>query len=388
MTAFDIIVINMSSYSEWQHGVSNRNYHVLSELAKSPAVGKIFAVDYPPLTFKRALRNYKENMLAPLRGGSIESWSLLDRVTKLADKLLVYSSCEFFIHPRHFVQKLKQRAVEAAIGDFVLWSYFPPIMPYLSGLGQKLTIFDAVDNWAEHSSYAQFKERLKHDYSVTKTNADVIFTVSEELQALFDNQPNVYWIPNGVDIAHYQSQPKLLNRDIADIPHPIIGYIGVMQDRVDVDLLMYLARKNPTKSFVIIGPIWNSEDEKKLTTLPNVHILGYKNYGDAPSYIQHFDVALIPHKRSAFITSTNPMKLYEYLACGKPVVATSGSGAELFSSVVYIAGRKEDFNRKVFMALEEDSEEKRQMRREAVKEHSWSSVVGQMLDIIQKKLVS
>ena len=386
MRPLDVVMINMSNYAEWQNGVSNRNYHILQELSHSDAIGKIIAIDYPPLTFKRSLRNYKESLLRPPAGGTVIARSATRTVTKLSERLYIYSNVSFFMRPELFIKDIRQQIVKLGLSDFLVWSYFPPIMPFVRSLGQKLTVFDAVDNWIEHPSYAQFRTRLSKDYETIKNSADIIFTVAEDLQALFDHQPNAYWIPNGVDLTHYQDIPLVINRDIADIPRPIIGYIGVIQDRVDIDLITFLAEKNPTKSFVIIGPVWREEHEKKLAHHQNIHLLGYKPYQEAPEYIQQFDVALIPHKPSPFVTSTNPMKLYEYLACGKPVVATAGAGVDAFKDLIYIASDKEDFHRKIFHALEEDTEELRRDRMASVQHYSWSSIVKQMLDIVHKKL--
>ncbi|OGY92977.1 MAG: hypothetical protein A3B31_00370 [Candidatus Komeilibacteria bacterium RIFCSPLOWO2_01_FULL_53_11] len=386
MHPFDVIMLNMSSYAEWLHGVNNRNYHVLDELVRSSDVRRILAVDYPPLTFKRALRNYKENVLMSLPEGKVRYRSLTERLTEISDKLSVYSNCTFYKSPERFMQRLKAVAERLELRDMVVWSFFPPAMKHTGSLGQRLTVFDAVDNWAEHSSYRQFVPMLKENYAYIKEKADIIFTVADELQKLFDNQPNVYWIPNGVDLAHYQTPRRLVNRDIADIQRPIVGYIGIIQDRVDVDMIVDLARMNPDKSFVMVGPVWSDRDKQRLETRENVHVLGYKSYDEAPAYIQQFDVALIPHKVSTFITSTNPMKVYEYLACGKPVVATRHSGAEMFQDAVYLAADTAEFHSSIGRALVEDSSDKQRMRRDAVREYSWSATVSQMLMIVKKKL--
>ncbi|MBI4090910.1 MAG: glycosyltransferase [Candidatus Komeilibacteria bacterium] len=386
MKPLDIIMINMSGYAEWQHGVSNRNGQLIREFAAMPHIRRILAVDYPPLTLKRALRNTWENIIPALDGGTVQFRTPYDKLTKLSDAVFVYSNSEFFIRPEHFVKRVRQVALKLSMADYLVWSYFPPLAPYMRSFGQKLTVFDAVDNWAEHPSYRTLRERMVSWYATIRQTADVIFTVAEDLQKLFDNQPNVYWVPNGVDLAHYQTKHRLVSRDIADLPRPIIGYIGVIQERVDLDLITYLAAKNQNKTFVLVGPIWHDEDANRLATIKNVHILGYKSYEEAPAYIQQFDVALIPHRQSRFITSTNPMKLYEYLACGKPVVATKYSGVDLLKDVVYVASDKEDFNRKLFLALEEDSEERQDARKKAVEEYSWNAIARRMLDIVSKKL--
>lgn len=386
MKPLDIVMLNMSGYAEWEGGVSNRNAHVLRELLNFRQVGKILAVDYPPLTLKRALRNHAENIVPTLEGGTVLHRSLYDKLTKLSDRLYVYSNSEFFLRPKHFVERLKRQVQSAGFDEYLLWSYVPYVMPYLKGFGQKLTVFDAVDNWAEHVSYRHMRDRLLADYSYIKQSADIILTVAEDLQKLFDNQPNVYWIPNGVDVPHYQTERRVINRDIADLPRPIIGYIGVIQDRVDIELIKFLATKNPAKTFVLVGPVWREVDSKSLSPFKNIRLLGAKSYEDAPAYIQQFDAALIPHKATSFVTSTNPMKVYEYLACGKPVIATKHSGVEFLGPAVYIADDPEDFNRKLYHALEEDSDELRRQRREAVEGFSWNNVVKRMLDIVTKKM--
>ncbi len=385
---FDVIMLNMSSYSEWEEGVSNRNYHVLQQLLHNEQIGKILAVDYLPLNWKRALRNYKENIALNLNEGEVIKKRLTFKVTKLSEKLYVYSDVRFFFNPKMVFNNIKKTALSLNFGDAVLWSFFPFAAPYWQNLGQKLTVFEAVDNWLNHPSYEAYKERLQQDYRLIKDQADLIFTVSPSLVKFFDDQPNVYWIPNGVDFKHYTQKFTLVNRDIAELPKPIIGYIGVIQERVDLDWIRYLAENNPDKSVVLVGPVWNQQDQARaeLESLPNIHFLGYKGYAEAPMYIQQFDVGIIPHKTGEFSLSTNPMKMYEYLACGKPVVATAKAGTENLAELVTIAETKEDFVKAVNEALAQDNDAARQARQEFVKKYSWLSTVNKMLELVNKKL--
>jgi len=378
----------MSSFSEWEEGVSNRNYHVLQQLLQNDQVGKILAVDYLPFNFKRALRNYKENIALNLKDAKVINRKWTSKVTKVSDKLYVYSGVNFCLRVNKTLSNIKKVALDLNFGDVVVWSFFPFVAPYLSNLGQKLTVFEAVDNWLNHSSYQKYKERLTESYDILKNQADLIFTVSQKLVRFFDDQPNVYWIPNGVDYKHYNQKFALVNRDIADIPKPIIGYIGVIQDRVDLKLIEHLARMNPKKSIVLIGPVWSEQDElkKAVNNLKNIYFLGYKSYSEAPMYIQQFDIGIIPHQQAEFSSSTNPMKMYEYLACGKPVVATQNSGTENTEGMVVVADNSEDFNSKLNDLLKSDNDDKRQERQEFVKKHSWISVVDKMMDLINKKI--
>jgi len=381
-------MFNMSSFSEWEEGVSNRNYHVLQQLLQNDQIGKILAVDYLPLNFKRALRNYKENIALNLKDAKVVNRKWTSKVTKVSDKLYVYSGVNFCLRPNKTLNNIKKVALDLNFGDVVVWSFFPFVAPYLNNLGQKLTVFEAVDNWLNHSSYQKYQQRLTESYNIFKNQADLIFTVSQKLVHFFDDQPNVYWIPNGVDYKHYNQKFALVNRDIADIPKPIIGYIGVIQDRVDLKLIEHLARANPKKSIVLVGPVWSEQDElkKAVNNLKNIYFLGYKSYNEAPMYIQQFDIGIIPHQQAEFSASTNPMKMYEYLACGKPVVATQNSGTENIEDMIAVANNSEDFNDKLNDLLKSDNDDKKQERQEFVKKHSWISAADKMMDLINKKL--
>ncbi|MBT4849654.1 glycosyltransferase [Candidatus Parcubacteria bacterium] len=388
MKKFDVVMFNMSNYSEWDEGVSNRNYHVLRELMNRPEVNKILAVDYLPLTFKRAVRIFKEDLVLNLKDSKVIKRGLTHKVSKISDKLYVYSDTSFFRNPKATLKNIKKTALSLNFGDMVVWSFFPFVTPYLDELGQKLTIFDAVDNWLLHSSYEKQKDKLQESYNLVKDQSDLIFVVSNSLINFFDDQPNVYWIPNGVDLKHYNKKFALINRDISDIKKPIIGYIGVIQNKVDFDLIKYVAEKNPDKSFVLVGPVWDEQDQNKidLDKFKNVHFLGYKKYSEAAMYIQQFDVGIIPHKKEAFAASTNPMKMYEYLACKKPVVASNNIGTENVEEMIYVANDREEFDRKINLALEENSPAKEEGRKEFVKNFSWFNTVNKMLELINNKL--
>lgn len=388
MKPFDIIMFNASNYSEWEEGVSNRNYHVLRQLLARPEVGRILAIDYLPLTPKRALRMYKEDIVLNLKGGEVLQRTLTSKLTKMSDKLYVYSDINFFWRSGYTIAKIKKISRHLNFDEAILWSFFPFIAPYWQNFGQKLTVFDAVDNWLLHSSYTRQTEKLKVAYEHVKREADIIFAVSQNLLRFFDDQPKVCWVPNGVDLLHYNRVFPLVNRDIADLPRPIIGYIGVMQERVDFDLIKYVAEKNPDKSIVLVGPVWSEQDQLKLALekMPNIYFLGYKSYAEAPMYIQQFNVGIVPHKTTGLSSSTNPMKIYEYLACGKPVVATDNFGSDNFQELIAVAQDYEDFNKLINQALAEDEDSRRQKRQDFIKKYSWFNTVQKMLELIDAKL--
>ncbi|MCD4705039.1 glycosyltransferase, partial [bacterium] len=193
-------------------------------------------------------------------------------------------------------------------------------------------------------------------------------------------------ITQGVDLQHYKNKNKVINNDIAKIPHPIIGYVGIIQEnRVNLDLIEYLAKKNLDKSIVLIGPIWREDDRKKLAEHSNIYLLGAKKYTDVPDYIYEFDVGIIPHYTNDFIKYTCPMKIYEYMACGIPIITTDAPGVDQFQDFAKVTNDFEKFNIFIKEELENNSAQKIKKRLEKIKEHTWDKKVDQMLKYISNR---
>jgi len=409
----EIVMFNMSSYVEWQKGIPNRNSNVFNKLLENPAVGRIVAVDFLPFSFKRVLRNYWQNIINGPKGEIIYR-DLTTRCVKIPETgktdLFVFSTIDSFFSHQKVVDKLNQVLEKINMPEKIriLWSCFPMFVDYFSAEGEStsggdgikadLKVFDTVDNWIEHPSFIRYKERLKSNYQIIAQKSDLIFTVSKNLIDFFHDlgrDEDVFWIPNGVDVNHFSKSKFEMPKDLQKIPQPIIGYVGVIQQRADLDLLEYLAEKNPDKSFVLIGPLWPvyfrklrrpAIEIKKLKKYKNIYLLGRKPYQISPAYIKNFDVAISPHRLDAFIKYTNSLKVLEYLACGRPVVTTPPSGVERFSHLIYIAQDYQDFNKKLNQAIKDDSTELREKRIENMKEQDWGLRIKRMIKLIKSKL--
>jgi glycosyltransferase involved in cell wall biosynthesis len=151
---------------------------------------------------------------------------------------------------------------------------------------------------------------------------------------------NTSLIPNGVDFRLF-STPHHEPADLASIPHPRIGYAGVIKRQLDLDLLLRLARARPQWSFVLVGPVTNVEGkEQQLAALRqtrNVHFLGSKPAHDLPGYIQHFDVCLMCYEVNDYTRYIYPLKVHEYLAAGRPTVSSPIEAMRGFEHVVSVA---------------------------------------------------
>ncbi len=405
----DIVMFGMSCYTEWQAGIANRNFHVLHTLLTDERVRKVVYVEYLPFTWKRALRQWLQNVVGGV-GGMVLARGLSHKLTAVREseiertgyklesvqpeavpyKLFVYTDVGSVWSEARVYQRLRQELKRLDFKNIVLWSYLPTFTGYFGQLGERLSVFEAVDNWLEHSSYASLRDRLKLNYETIRHKADLIFTTSPDLVKFFDRTAGCMFIPNGVSLRHLATAPKVVGRDIANLPRPIIGYGGTLQeDRLDVDLVRYLALANPTKSFVLLGSMWpgiRASLEQKLKPLPNVYFFGRKTYAEAQAYYREFTVAIIPYLQNEFNRHTNPLKLYEYLGVGKPVVATSRLGLEEFGDLIRVGVTPEDFNQQLLKALAETGEAAAAGRKEFVQQHTWDVRVGVMLQQVSGKL--
>ncbi len=401
----DVIVLNMSAYTEWQSGISNRNFNILHTLLKDNRVRKIIAVDYLPFNWRRSVKQWFRNIVTGVDGKVIArglTYKLVAasagaiaatgyklpnyKPTDIPFKLFIYTDIWAPFNENLVWRRLKKLQDKLNLKNVVVWSYLPTVATHYGKLGETLNVFDAVDNWLEHASYKKIVPRLKLNYQTIKHQADIIFTTSPKLVDFFEERANCWFVPNGVWFDHFVEASKIVSRDILNLPKPIIGYGGTIQEnRMDIDLIAHIAEANPNKSIVMLGAVWPSLKpviEAKLKKFTNVHFLGRKSYQEIPAYYSHFDVAIIPHLVNDFNKFTDPLKLYDYLALGKPIVSTSGQGLEQFSEVVSITKTPKEFNQAIHNALTTDSEELAAKRKSIAYENRWEIRVNDMLDKI------
>ncbi|MFH0815032.1 MAG: glycosyltransferase [Candidatus Falkowbacteria bacterium] len=390
----DIIMFNMATFYDWDRGVVNRNYNVMNELAKNPRVNRIIGVDFLPIKLRQATGHYFKNLLLEIKTAEMIYGDLTSACYRKTDKIYAYTTIDSIFSFKIVARELRRIEKILNLRNIVFWSYNPMFVEFIGRLNERLIVFDTVDNWIEHSIYPKLlsRKRLCANYKIISEKADLIFTVSEELLDFYKEmgrKKDMTWIPNGVDFAHFNDSEKLAKEnELSKIDKKIIGYLGTIENRLNFDLLTKIADNNKDKVLVLVGPVWPSVKSKvaALAKRKNVKIIGRVKYNDAPSYISRFDAAIIPHQSTGLVKSMNPMKLYDYLACGKPIITTSVPGAEMFKEQIYISKNDSEFLQNIARAMTEDSLEKTAARRAAVKPHSWSSRVSQMTDLVFKKL--
>ncbi len=178
-------------------------------------------------------------------------------------------------------------------------------------------------------------------------------------------------LPNGTDFAHFNGRPDALAVD-GEVQRPVVGYHGAISSWFDVELVAGAARARPHWTFVLVGSTTGA-DVTALEALPNVHLPGEQPYAEIPSYLHGFDVACIPFKLNALTEATNPVKFYEYLSAGKPIVATALPELEPYEGHYYRAATAGEFVSQVESALHEDSPDAAAGRVALALKHTWST---------------
>ena len=216
----------------------------------------------------------------------------------------------------------------------------------LGAIKPSVTIFSADDDWLHHPGITREEDRkvVTKGYEELCRVADRIVVNSSALRSILAaRRPDVVHIPNGVSPEHFSGPLPSVPSDLAALPRPWIGYAGTLASRIDVQLLSQVATRLPHASFVFLGPIDHRAWIAPLRKLPNVHCLGNKHYDVLPAYLRHFDVAMIPHNVGALENRGDPIKLYEYLAAGCPVVSTPIAEIDHLARAITIAGSPGSF---------------------------------------------
>jgi len=229
-----------------------------------------------------------------------------------------------------FADRSLRRAVTRAASDlgFVLpdlWVNDPGFAPLVDAIGWPAT-YDVTDDWTEAGGASRLRRRVaRREARLLEACGSVVVCSDGLADGRRGARPDLVVIPNAVDVDHFR-RPRARPSDLPS--SPVAVYVGTLHDdRTDVDLVASLASSEPGLSIAMVGPdALSGTSHDRLTAAPNVHLLGPRPYAEVPAYLQHADVVIVPHVRSAFTESLDPIKAYECLAVGRPTVATPVAG--------------------------------------------------------------
>ncbi|MEA3337258.1 MAG: glycosyltransferase [Chloroflexota bacterium] len=277
----------------------------------------------------------------------------------------------------------------------ILWLFRPGMLSLIDQFDPQLVIYHVVDEYSAYPNLSaeQAARQRELDRQLT-ARADLVFCTARSLvEERRPINPQTYYLPNAVDYRAFQR--ALASPDLSppwsDLPRPVLGVVGGINAKLDLSLLAQVAQSRPDWSLALVGPVSYGLDPGQLAdlkALPNVHLAGAVPHEQVPAIMAACDVCLIPYKINEQTRHVNPLKVYEYLAAGRPVVATPLPELEQFPTVVRLVGDRDSFLAQVESALAEADDPVAMATRRAIAvANTWDVRVARMRELIGGKLV-
>lgn len=262
----------------------------------------------------------------------------------------------------------------------IAWCTVPHVAGFVEDIGARAVVYHCIDDYSALPGVDTAAVRAMDD-RLTRA-ADLVIAASgpvfESRRAL---NPNTMLVPHGVDFEHFararESQP--VPAELADIQGPVVGFTGLIERWIDIDLIGWLAREIPQATFVMIGRV--AVPAQQLPSGPNLRWLGPRPYERLPEYGSRFTAAIIPYRLNQQVHAANPLKLREYLSMGLPIVSVSTPEIDKFGAVVAITSTRETFRDALVSALATPLRDEDVARRQSVaREGTWSARLDQILE--------
>jgi glycosyltransferase involved in cell wall biosynthesis len=278
----------------------------------------------------------------------------------------------------------------------IVWFSQPDMVDLVNEIPQaRLLLYHIVDEYTAYSDQTpSSRRRAEEQEKEMMALVDAVIVVSRNLyKAKRPFNPNTYLIPNGVNYQSYAdalAEPQSPD-DLMAIKNPRLGYIGLVGDKLDLNMLVELAQENPEWSLVLLGQVrvhQQKEAWRALQMLPNVYHLGPVEVSQVPHYVKGFQVGLMPYLQNCHAEYISPLKLYDYLAAGLPIASLDIPAAREFSQYIHLTDNPRSFAQAVRAALADTTPERYQARRNVAAQHTWEARVEQLSDLIQAQLVA
>jgi UDP-galactopyranose mutase len=348
------------SHLRWDF-VYQRPQHVVSRLAKSREV--VF-VEEPAI----------EAGVTP----SLDVEQLMPGLVRCRPRLPAGSPGFSDDHRAKLAELLGKQLSTSRIDRHAAWLYTPMALSLATALCPEVVVYDCMD---ELSLFKGAPAGLLDEERRLLERADVVFTGGPSLyRAKRARHGDVHNLPSSVDVAHFSRARDALAEpaDQRALPHPRLGYFGVLDERIDPTLINEIAVRHPEWQIVLIGPVVKIESAS-LPRHPNVHYLGQRAYADLPAYLSGWDVCLLPFALNDATRFISPTKTLEYMAAERPIVSTSVRDvADLYGDVVHLANTPAEFVSACEVALTDRSPQRRAAMQRLVSRTSWDLTVRAM----------
>jgi len=380
-------------FADWDNPYRTNQHHLMERLAKENRVLFIESLGLRQPVFQkkdiiRILKRLKKGIF---------------KLRKVGRNLYVYSPLVLPFHRYSWVRKLNSWILKSDLRKIVrmlkfkrpvLWSYVPLTGDILHLFKvRRVLVYHCVDELTGNPRIPEVISRLERQFL---KKCDVVFTSSCPLWLRKkEYNPRAFYLPNVCDFSHFHQtvrEETSIPEDIQRIGKPIVGFIGAISGyKLDFDLIKYLALRNKDCNFVFIGSRGEGEKAVSLSDLKscsNVHFLGRRDYARLPGYLKYFDVCLLPNRINKYTEHMFPLKFFEYLSSGKPVVSTYLKALEEFKDYFYLSRSYEEFNKNLRLALTENEVEKREKRILLARRFSWENrlvEIAEILNMIEDK---
>ena len=296
-----------------------------------------------------------------------------------------------------YVKVIRKTALKLKFENPILFTYTPvihahsPFIDICRYFKESPLIYDCVDEHSETIGYVPGAADIVHQLDLELTRkADLVFVTAKGLyedRKTLNN--NIHFSPNGVDVGHFSKallpETKLPD-DIKAIPEPRIGFMGALSKWIDLELIEKIARYFKNCSIVIIGPAEPDPRIDQLKQMGNVYFLGKKRLEELPGYLKAFKCGINPFRRIGISEKVNPLKVYEYLAAGLPVISTDMPEIMRLKGVVYLAQNDEQFINAVEQAVNNELRPDSLMLNKILSEHNWDTIFSRVVKEMSKIL--
>jgi UDP-galactopyranose mutase len=287
-----------------------------------------------------------------------------------------------------YSQLLQEFLYEEGFDHPVLWLYTPLGLDFAEALPHSLLVYDVLESLA--ASRETPPDLVEKEESLLRQANLVLTRCTSLYEEKLPYNPRTYLFPSGVEVEYFApaANPAQFSvpRELIGVKRPVIGYYGVIDDRVDLALLAYVAQAQRDWSLVIVGPLSRISQED-LPVAPNLFYPGMKSYDELPVYLAYFNVAIVPFAINEATRYLSPTKVLEYMAAHKPVVSTPLQDVlALYSPVAHVAYTPADFVEQIELALQERPEERWSGEDRLLNLYTWHNLAARVHQLIEENL--
>lgn len=392
------------SSQPWEDGMWTNKQHVMSRISKQHRVLFVNFGNQSPFKFLARARAAQPERPLSLRQALQRP--AMRRISESLQVLDVWAPTWLNFLPRkhrlrekldfeHRVSVVGRFLEAEGIKDAILWVYHPGYGAAVARLPHRLIVYDCVDEYTAFPEFRDAKawiaERERQLCAVAGVVSCTAPALAETKEALAPGRTHL--VHNVGDAQHFEqamADSTRIPADIASLPRPIIGFIGAVSDyKLNTEWLVQLAKARPAWTLVLVGPTGVADpgtDVAALQQLPNVKLLGHRSYDVLPSYLKGFDVAVIPYRINDYTRAVFPIKFFEFLASGRPVVVSPLPAVRDYWHAVRVAETPEAFVAACEAAIADTDPNAQRQRLDLARQNSWDSRVSKLLRLVERAL--